>query len=53
MTLTWHLPAIVVTHALLMVWAYRRGMEHAADALVQRFEGHNAGLREAVEDIKP
>lgn len=51
--LTWHVPVMVATHAALVVWAYRRGVEHACDALLQRVEGETEGMQEAADWVRP
>ena len=48
----WAVALMVVAHAALLPWAYRRGVEHAADAMLERAEGEVQGLREAAERVK-
>jgi len=48
----WAMTVMVLAHAGMLVWAYRMGVRHGCDALVQRFEGEVEGLREASEYVK-
>lgn len=45
------LAVIVVTHGLLVLWAYEKGVEHACDALLQRMKGEHPALEDAVQDL--